>query len=528
MVYFTGLFLIMFGVLAFYRIKWAVFLIVFLLPTYLIRFKVFGVPFTLLEGMILVLFGVWLFGNYKRVVKNLKLRIKHRKLIKKSEKPILIRYPFGKEISLLLIISYISVAVAGFSNEALGVWKAYFFEPLLLYIVVLNVFGRQLSLRGADATWQSLKKKKEFNQRDPSACVQDDILKFIILPLTSSAFVVSLFAIYQKITGNFIGNEFWANEATRRVTSFFEYPNAVGLFLGPIVLLMIGYIFVIARKSECDDVAIPIIGHCRIFHRIATSRLLLAMTGLTIVLSIFSIYFAKSEGALIAVVISLFLFGLLISKKIRYTLILFSIIIGVGIYFNQPIKEKIVQKVTLSDLSGEIRKQQWKETWYMITSSPIKFIFGAGLSGYQEAVKPFHQEGIFFNKDNDSDFRRKIVIYNDKYRAEHWQPVEIYKYPHNIFLNFWTELGLAGLLLFIWIIGKFVYLAFALLKKRYVSRVMCYSLIGAMLAIIIHGLVDVPYFKNDLAVMFWLIISLLRVSEIRRKIIIKEKFVTAH
>jgi hypothetical protein len=29
-----------------------------------------------------------------------------------------------------------------------------------------------------------------------------------------------------------------------------------------------------------------------------------------------------------------------------------------------------------------------------------------------------------------------------------------------------------------------------------------------IIAILVHGLVDVPYFKNDLAVLFWMLIAL--------------------
>ena len=40
----------------------------------------------------------------------------------------------------------------------------------------------------------------------------------------------------------------------------------------------------------------------------------------------------------------------------------------------------------LKDISGEIRKQQWRETWQILNASPKNFIFGAGLSGYQDAA----------------------------------------------------------------------------------------------------------------------------------------------
>ena len=144
-----------------------------------------------------------------------------------------------------------------------------------------------------------------------------------------------------------------------------------------------------------------------------------------------------------------------------------------------------------------------------MTASPTRFIFGTGLSGYQENVAIYHQEGIFFNHERDADFRRKIVWEDGDYKAKHWRPVEIYMYPHNIFLNFWTELGLAGMVLFIWIIGKAMHLSLKIYEQKSVYKGIALGLIGAMVAIFVHGLVDVPYFKNDLAVVFWVLLAVL-------------------
>lgn len=166
------------------------------------------------------------------------------------------------------------------------------------------------------------------------------------------------------------------------------------------------------------------------------------------------------------------------------------------------------------DLSGQIRRQQWKETIQMLSDG--RYISGAGLSNYQEAVKTFHQEGIFV-KNDDPDWYRKVV-WNDEYKKKVWQPVEIYMYPHNIFLNFWTEIGLLGALLFTWLIGRYFYEAIRLQSKLdRAARMMALGLIGAMSALCIHGLVDVPYFKNDLSVLFWLLIALLGILKIKRK-----------
>jgi len=468
---------ILFLVLSKFRLKLAVALMIFALPSYLVRFKVFGVPFTFLELMILIAFGVWLWEDRGRVMENIRKRIKYSQKQERAEK--LIRYPFDAEIIILLLVSFASIVVAGFSDSALGVWKAYFFEPVLVYILILNVF------RKSD---------------------QKDIDKYFVLPLILSALVVSIFAIYQKITGSFITNDFWAAEETRRVTSFFEYPNAVGLYLGSLVLLMTGWLVAEVKKIKLTKE--------EFFKK---DNLKIYLTGLTIILSCLSIYFAKSEGALLAVALVLIIFGLFVGKKFRYVTVALVVLLSLFIFVNPQIRDKVAGKIMLRDLSGEIRKQQWRETWQLLTASKSNFVLGVGLSNYQASVAPYHQEGIFFNKDNDDDFRRKIVIFDEKYKAEHWQPVETYMYPHDIFLNFWVELGFFGMILFIYLFGKFFYISFLMYKKTD-QKYFILGISGAMLVLVIHGLVDVPYFKNDLAVIFWLFFAMIALIEVRKQI----------
>ena len=91
-------------------------------------------------------------------------------------------------------------------------------------------------------------------------------------------------------------------------------------------------------------------------------------------------------------------------------------------------------------------------------------------------------------------------------------------YPHYIFLNFWTEIGLLGALIFTWLIGRYYYDAIKLLSKvEKNKRPLLLALIGAMSAIFIHGLVDVPYFKNDLAIIFWLLVAILGLIKIQHQ-----------
>jgi len=212
--------------------------------------------------------------------------------------------------------------------------------------------------------------------------------------------------------------------------------------------------------------------------------------------------------------------GFLSKKKIAWATLGIIIVLIIIITSITPLRNYAVQKITMNDLSGQIRKLQWKETLTMMKAEKEKIIFGTGLASYQQAILPFHQEGFFYNFDNDLDFRKK-TIESAEYRATHWQPVEIYLYPHNIFLNFWTEIGILGLLLFAWLLIKYFVRVGKLICKDGENKYFILGLGGAVLTMIIHGWVDVPYFKNDLSVLFWVLFVILGMLYAKKKAALK-------
>ena len=452
---------ILFFILNRLNIKSAILILIFALPAYLIRFTIFGIPSTLLEISILTVFLNWLFNNRQILFKN----ILRKRKDKENRQP----YPFGWEMILILTIAFVSIFIGGTTSSALGIFKAYFLEPALLFILILNNFKNEKGI------------------------------KQIILMLSLSSIMISLMAIWQKITGQFIANDFWAQAATRRVVSFYGYPNAVALIIGPIIPLMFKELI----SGFRDKINIK-----RILYQIF--MLIGVITGLA------AIYFAKSKGALLALSLTL-LIVLFIKLKNKLKIIvlgLLLIIIPAFVYWQ---KDKISLELS-SSLSWQIRQLQWQETIKMLKDG--NFIQGSGLAAYQNKIKPYHQEGFFFNKDADPNFRLKVVFGEDQnYRDDRWQPLEIYLYPHNIFLNFWTEIGLIGALLFSLVIIKFLIMSLNIYRKEKNKRNknMGLALFSSMSVIIIHGLVDVPYFKNDLSALFWIIISLLAIIKISKK-----------
>jgi len=508
MIYLIIFFTICFFILAWRRLDWALMFLIAALPSYLIRFNFFGLPSTLLEAMIWAVFLAWFLKNRGHIIENCKLKIGHLLKIENSKLKIDNRYPFDWEIVLWLILALMAAGMSGFSAASLGIWKAYFFEPALLFIVIINT--NQTNRERTERNYLSLEK--------------------ILWPLAISALAVSLLAIYQKFTGQYIDNPVWAAASIRRVVSFFGYPNAVGLYLAPMVLVMTGWLCGTAKNFQFSIFNFQSIFNVKIFKP--------ALITSVVILSVLSVYFARSKGALIGVTAGLVMFGLLAGRKIRWTTIIVLIVASLAVAAYQPARDLAMRNVKMTNLSGQIRKAGWSDTWRMLKDG--KLLTGAGLANFQKTVASYHTEGIFYKDPSDPGAQRKLV-FNEAYRTAHWQPLEIFLYPHNILLNFWSEIGLAGVLLFIWIILKYFGLGISTLviaapepQSRNMNETKIWipgqarndrkewkffniGLICAMVVILVHGLVDVPYFKNDLAVMFWLYVAMMSLVNLETK-----------
>jgi len=84
-------------------------------------------------------------------------------------------------------------------------------------------------------------------------------------------------------------------------------------------------------------------------------------------------------------------------------------------------------------------------------------------------------------------------------------------HPHDEFLDFWLSTGLLGLVAYLWLQVVFWRLAWQLHRRSLLGadRAVWLGCAGAMLAAVLHGLVDNAYFLVDLATIFWLLCGLL-------------------
>jgi len=305
----------------------------------------------------------------------------------------------------------------------------------------------------------------------------------VVFALGFSALYISLFAILQKVTnGWLVPEDYWLRGEGPRVTSFYSYPNAIGLFVAPIVMLHLGYFYYLVSnfKSLTFRSNKLIIGNWA-WDVGSWWRILQVVFSLAVVISgVLAIWFARSDGAIIGLVAGLIVFGLFFKKTRIAVFVLLFFCFLVILFSGLP--AGLEQKLTFADWSGQARLSMWSETWQMLGDH---WLLGVGLAGYQTALAPYHQA---------------------KY-------LEIFLFPHNFILNFWVELGLGGLLAFLYLIGKFFYSGFKIRDPRF--KIYVAGLIAVMVVTLVHGLVDVPYFKNDLAILWWVwfgLMSALRLS----------------
>jgi len=402
---------ICFAALSFLNLRWAMLLIVAALPTYLIRFSIGPVPTTLLELMLFVAIVVWIF-HYKG------LSIRGSSFLNGWRTP----------ITLLLIAATLGVIISPDTLPALGVWKAYFIEPILFFLMVNHIFRKE----------------------------GDEIR--IINWLGVSSLAISLFALFQYFSRLGIPAP-WDIEG--RVTSFYPFPNAVGLFIGPMIVLAVA---MLARAIKLKYI------YSSVFW------------GITTLLGTVSIILSQTEAAWIAVAVSLFVLSLFY-KKIRLITIPLAVVSMVVIFLIPSSQSFVTEKIFLQDWSGQVRLGLWQETTELVYNNPI---IGVGLSGFPIAIQPYHK-----------------IDY-----------VEVFQYPHNFILNIWVELGLLGLIGFFFVIKKVVQYIYNSIKNQK-DKWLTLAFGAVFLEMLIHGLVDVPYFKNDLAILTWILIALITIVSTR-------------
>jgi putative inorganic carbon (HCO3(-)) transporter len=136
------------------------------------------------------------------------------------------------------------------------------------------------------------------------------------------------------------------------------------------------------------------------------------------------------------------------------------------------------------------RLQLWQSSWEMVRDQPL---LGVGLDNFLYA------------------YRTQYVL------PTAWEEFNL-SHPHNVVLDFWLRLGLAGLFVFCWLLVAFFWRGWRLNRGLPESgeRLLVLGLMAGMVNLVTHGLVDNAFFLVDLAYAFMLMIALVQAVRVEQ------------
>lgn len=423
-------------------------LAVFLIPFYFFRFEIFGIPTNVFEIAVLITF-IFTCCHHEptkssratpQMLKGSFCRREPRDqyLVSGSQNT----WSKGQKWLLptsLLILALISVFISPEKEKALGIFKGWFLVPIVFAWLINRNFSKE------------------------------NIQK-LILPLYISTILISAWALLQKIgiistllyqVGDRSFEQYVNNG---RVFGPFESPNYLAMFLAPATLISLSILFESAyRRTE---------------NFLAGSKKISVLVAASYSLPLLAIFFSGSRAGMISLAFGVLIFLILRRRNIKneskpvFTLIIMGSIVLINLLY-LCFTIYLYKNPSLGD---SIRIEIYKYSVTLLKSYPI---LGVGLSNFQNEIA-------------------KLSFASHSFQIS---GLSYALHPHNLVLAFWLNLGLAGLILFLWLVlDIFKRLFFS------VSKIKVYF-ITALCVILIHGLFDTTYFKNDLSAIFWLIFA---------------------
>ncbi|EKD46678.1 MAG: hypothetical protein ACD_67C00116G0002 [uncultured bacterium] len=269
----------------------------------------------------------------------------------------------------------------------------------------------------------------------------------------SSAFVGAVAIIY-KFTG--------ITTYDNRLTAFYLSPNHLAMYLSAGIFF--GAYFLLKAFEQKES----------------SKTYFLHFLLLTVIVA--PLYYTYSYGSWVAVFISfgVILFSVITSKKKLAMLLLFLLLIAALIFSFQKNTDKFSTFANFSERSSLASRQTiWKVSLLLVSENPL---VGIGPGNFQSA---------YLSK------QQNFPPYLE------WAVPQ----PHNVFLAFWLQAGLSGLVGFLFLL-YFVFRTLWHVSKNNKGVTLATPLLGFFLYFVLHGMIDTPYWKNDLSFLFWICVFL--------------------
>lgn len=364
--------------------------LILLIPFYFVRFALGSVPTTIIEVLIYLAFVYLLITQSGKIFAFVKTR--------------------AFTLALIFVVAMLIGAIVDPNlKSGLGLFKGYFFDGFLLFILI-----------GALGDIQAIKSS--------------------VLASGAITAILSLVLFKTTVDGRLLDFDGLS-------------PNYLAMYLTPIMALgAFEFQSSVIKKRPNYLILIALIIMLGTIYLTGSRGTMVGLL-LALIFSFYAFYKDKVSAENL--------------KKLKIGFILSSIIaiVVIGILFAPDITDHS-RKATSSNIRSDI----WKTTAEIIKLNPI---VGVGLSNYQN----------YF-----SELTEGRVNY-----PEYISPQALS--AHNLYLNLWATCGLIGLVAFMIFI----------LKSGFWRKDQAVAV--ALVAILAYGLVDTPIFRNDLALIFWVLMA---------------------
>jgi O-antigen ligase len=277
----------------------------------------------------------------------------------------------------------------------------------------------------------------------------------VIDALVLAATLVALIGLYQY----FLTADIITAEGVRRIRGLYGSPNNLSLFL---------------------DRVVPVLAAVALFARQPRRRIAYALCSLPL---LFCLYLTYSRGAwLLGLPAAALFIGLLRGRKALWISLAIICIIALSLL---PLvgTERFTSLFDTQGGTTFFRLRLWQASLNMIKDHPF---FGVGLDNF------LYQ------------YRTRYVL------PEAWQELDL-SHPHNIVLDYWTRLGILGVLALVWLEGAFFVKGLRLYRRLpgQDEQALALGLMASMVACLAHGLIDNSYFLVDLAFVFFITLGVI-------------------
>ena len=384
------------------KLEKLIYLIIFLIPLYLVRIKIWFIPTNVLEILIVFIALAAVFYHRKKLnVK--KFFLEYKKFILAA--------------SVVFLGLLLSVLLNGNNQESWGIIKSWFLLPII-FVLTCGLIVKKENIK--------------------------NIFKAYFFSSAAVAIISLGYFIFQKITYD------------GRLAGLFPSPNYLAMYLSPAIIIFI----LQAKKDKLKTI-------------------------ISFGLILISLYLTYSYAAWLAVIISLALLFFLSNKKnptriiyFKFLALFFAVLI---LFISQFHKDKFTNLVTLNERSSlASRVMIWKASIKMIGDN---FWLGIGAGNFQDVYLEY----------------QKFYPPYLNWAVSH---------PNNLYLTWWLYGGILGVFGFLML----VFLFFRNILRKKEPKEVLFIATGIMLIILVHGIFDTTYFKNDLAIIFWLNFLVLKID----------------